>query len=407
MAGPSNTPESPRSVAWLARSLQDWIGRLGSIWIEGELTQWNISRGNAYAKLKDPDEDATVSVNVWSRTLAQSPEFRQGDRIIALVKPDYYVRGGTLSMVAHEIRPVGIGELLVRLQQLREQLEREGLFDPATKSPLPFLPNVIGLVTGKDSDAEQDVLRNARLRWPGVRFRVEHAAVQGDNTVPTVIAALETLEADPEVDVIIIARGGGDFQNLLPFSDERLVRFVATLRTPVVSAIGHEPDHPILDDVADLRASTPTDAAKRIVPDVADELARIAQARAMLRARVTTLVTHQTQLVEGLRSRPVLADPSVMIERRADEIARLQERADVLTSRAVDRAESGVRELAARVRTLSPQATLDRGFAVVQHASGAVLRDAADTSPGDGLLITLASGNVSATTVATDETSRR
>ena len=393
----TGSPEEPRSVQWLATTMKQYIARLGSVWIEGEVTQWSNSRGNVFGRLRDAEADATVSFNIWGSTLQRlTEEFKQGDRVVTLIKPDYWVKGGSLSMVASDMRHVGLGDLLARLERLRQQLQGEGLFDPARKRPLPFLPNRIGLITGRDSDAEKDVIRNATLRWPDVQFRVEHAAVQGDNTVPTVLAALEKLEADPEVDVIIIARGGGDFQHLLGFSDERIVRAVAAATTPVVSAIGHEADRPLLDDVADLRASTPTDAAKRVVPDVTEERARIDQARGMMGARLSQLVQREAERLESIRSRPALARPELLLEAREDDLGRLAQRADELMERVLERGETGLAQLATNLRALSPQSTLDRGYAVVQHAGGSVVRTAADVAAGDALLLTVANGSIDA-----------
>jgi exodeoxyribonuclease VII large subunit len=397
----TGTPDEPWSVDRLGGELKSYIGRLGHLWVEGEITQWSNSRGNVFGKLKDVEGDATVSFNVWSSTLARiEGEFKQGDRAVLLVKPDFWPRAGTLSMVTAQIRHVGLGDLLARLEALRRRLADEGLFDTGRKRPIPFLPSTVGLITGRDSDAEKDVLRNAQLRWPGVRFRVEHAAVQGEQTVPTVLAALALLDADPEVDVIVIARGGGDFQNLLGFSDERLLRAVAAATTPIVSAIGHENDRPLLDEVADLRASTPTDAAKRVVPDVAEELSRIAQARAQLRLRVTQLVAREAERLESVRSRPVLARPETIIEQRADDLARLAARADELAARVVERSGQQLAHLRQTLRALSPQSTLDRGYAVVQTADGRVLREAGAAAPGDALLVTVAAGSLDASVTA-------
>ncbi|MEO7147070.1 MAG: exodeoxyribonuclease VII large subunit, partial [Terrimesophilobacter sp.] len=246
------TVDAPWPVGLLADKLKGWIERLGSAWVEGEITQWGQSGGTVYGKLKDLEIDATVSFVIWSSVRSKLPDdLKQGDRVVALVKPNYWVKGGSLSMQVFDMRHVGLGDLLERLERLRQKLKAEGLFEVGRKKPLPFLPNCIGLITGKDSDAEKDVLRNAQLRWPSVRFRVIHATVQGDRAAGEVTAALIELDADPEVDVIVVARGGGDFQNLLVFSDETLVRTAANCSTPVVSAIGHEADRPLLDDVAD------------------------------------------------------------------------------------------------------------------------------------------------------------
>ncbi|WP_294177892.1 exodeoxyribonuclease VII large subunit [uncultured Schumannella sp.] len=392
------TAEAPWPVARLSHELKGYIDRLGTVWVEGEITQWGVSGGNVYGKLKDLGIDATVSFTVWSSTRAKlTSDFAQGDRVIALVKPNFWVKGGTLTMQVYELRHVGLGDLLERLEKLRTKLAAEGLFAVDRKVRLPFLPQCIGMVTGKDSDAEKDVLRNAQLRWPEVRFRVVHAAVQGDRAAGEVAAAIRTLDADPEIDVIIVARGGGDFQNLLVFSDEQLVRTAAACVTPLVSAIGHEADRPLLDEVADLRASTPTDAAKRVVPDVAEELARVQQARARIAMRVTGLITHEIDRISQLRSRPVLADPRTLVDSRAEELTRWVARGAELMDYRIERAELRTAELVGQLRALSPKRTLERGYAIAQRADGAILRVADDAAPGDRLVLTLSDGRVSTT----------
>ena len=401
MAEGAPTLESPWPVAVLGAKIKEYVDRLGTAWVEGELTQWNVRGGNVYGKLKDLELDVTISINVWSSVASRlDKDFKQGDRVVAAVKPDYWVKGGTLSMQVYDLRHVGLGDLLERLDRLKRQLASEGLFDAARKKPLPFLPHLIGLVTGKDSDAEKDVKKNALLRWPAVQFRTVYAAVQGDRSAAEVTAAIRQLDDDPEVDVIIVARGGGDFQNLLPFSDETLVRTAAAARTPLVSAIGHENDRPLLDEVADLRASTPTDAAKRVVPDVAEELVRVQQARTRMQTRVTSLITHEIDRVAQLRSRPALATTSWIVDTRAEEVTRYVARGAELAARTVERAETSVRELAARLRTLSPQSTLDRGYAIVQ-AGGHVLKSADAVPDGAALVITLADGTLDAVSAGT------
>ncbi|GAA2236534.1 exodeoxyribonuclease VII large subunit [Herbiconiux moechotypicola] len=387
------TLENPWPVAELAQKVRGYIERLGTAWVEGEITQWGVSGGNVYGKLKDLAVDATIGFTIWSSVKAKIPaDLKQGDRVLALIKPNYWVRGGTLTMQVFDMRHVGLGDLLERLERLRAQLAAEGLFDPARKKPLPFLPTGVGLITGKDSDAEKDVLRNAHLRWPSVSFHVVHTAVQGDRTAREVARAIERLDADPAVDVIIVARGGGDFQNLLGFSDERVLRAAAAASTPIVSAIGHEADRPLLDLVADLRASTPTDAAKRVVPDVTEELARADQARLRIRSRIAHLVTVQSDRVAQIRSRPALADPRWIVSSRSEELTRFVARGDELVTRAVEREGDRVRELAGHLRALSPQRTLDRGYAIVQGADGHIVRAAADARPGSALTVTVAEG---------------
>lgn len=395
------TPEHPWPVSMMSQKVREWIERLGSVWVEGEITQWSTSGGNVYGKLKDLTEDATISINVWSSVRGKIPaDLKQGDRVVALVKPNYWVKGGTLSMQVFDMRHVGLGDLLERLERLRLQLASEGIFAPERKQKLPFLPQCIGLITGKDSDAEKDVLRNAQLRWPGVQFRVVHTAVQGDRVPAEVTAAIETLDADPQVDVIIIARGGGDFQNLLGFSDERVLRAAAAAETPIVSAIGHEADRPLLDEVADLRASTPTDAAKRVVPDVAEELSRVGQARAQLGTRLSQLLRHETERISALRTRPALADGEWIISSRAEELVRYVARGAELSMRMLDDASREIESTVTRLRTLSPKATLERGYAIVQLVGGAkagkVVTNPADAEAETELTLTLAEGTLAA-----------
>ncbi|MCW2288498.1 exodeoxyribonuclease VII large subunit [Leucobacter luti] len=399
-SAPGNSPatrESPWPVGLMSEKIAAWVDRLGQVWVEGEVTQWQVRGGHVYGKLKDLGQDATVSFTVW-RSVAQrlSSEFAQGDRVIALVKPNFWVKGGSLTVQVFDLSHVGLGELLERLERLRRQLQSEGLFDPARKRTLPFLPGKIGLVTGRDSDAEKDVVRNATLRWPGVQFKIHYAAVQGDRAATEVAAGIEALDQDPTVDVIIVARGGGDFQNLLPFSDERVVRAAAAATTPVVSAIGHEADRPLLDEVADLRASTPTDAAKRVVPDVGEELAGIDQARARMSSRLGQLLSYETDRISQLRGRPVLRTPERIVDERAEELVRWIARGTELADRAiVDRSRS-LTDLRARLTSLSPQATLERGYGIVQLAHGAVLRDAGDAPAGTPIRISLAAGKLAA-----------
>jgi exodeoxyribonuclease VII large subunit len=399
--GPANTGaptiDAPWPIALFSAKVKGWIDKLGTAWVEGEITQWGVSGGNVYGKLKDLEADATISFNIWSSVRAKIPDdLKQGDRVVALVKPNYWVKGGTLTMQVFEMRHVGLGDLLERLERLRQTLRAEGLFDADRRKPLPFLPQVIGLITGRDSDAEKDVLRNAQLRWPAVEFRIAYAAVQGDRAVSEVTAALKKLDADPDVEVIIVARGGGDFQNLLVFSDESLVRTAAACVTPIVSAIGHEADRPLLDDVADLRASTPTDAAKRVVPDVAEEIARVQQARSRIGSRVTNLINAEIDRLEQLRTRPVLANSNWLVDSRAEDLSRYVARGSELLSLTLDRAAARVGELSGHLRALSPQRTLDRGYAIAQLPNGLALRAAKDAPKGTLLLLTVADGKLSA-----------
>lgn len=397
------TRDAPWPVGLMSEKIAAWVDRLGQVWIEGEVTQWQVRGGHVYGKLRDLEADATVSFTVW-RSVAQrlTSDFAQGDRVVALVKPNFWVKGGSLTVQVFDVSHVGLGELLERLERLRKQLQSEGLFALERKKPLPFLPGLVGLVTGRDSDAEKDVIRNATLRWPGVKFEVHYAAVQGDRAAKEVAAGIAALDQNPAVDVIVVARGGGDFQNLLPFSDEAVVRAAAAATTPIVSAIGHEADRPLLDEVADLRASTPTDAAKRIVPDVGEELAGIDQARSRMMSRLSQVLAHETDRLTQLRARPVLAMPERIIDERADELVRWVARGAELADRAVvDRAQQ-IAETRGRLTALSPQATLERGYAIVQLESDEVLQNPTDAPEGTALRVSLAGGKLAARSLGTN-----
>ncbi|WP_424936530.1 MULTISPECIES: exodeoxyribonuclease VII large subunit [Bacteria] len=392
-----STADAPTSVARLNATIRDFVARWNTVWVEGEITAWNLRGGNVFARLKDTRSDAQISIRIWSSVRPRIPgDLSVGDHVVAAVKADYFVKSGDFGFAVSSMRHVGLGDQLERLERLRAQLRREGLFDPARKRRLPFLPHVIGLITGENSDAEKDVHRNAELRWPQVRFRTVHAAVQGERCVPETLAALRALDADPEVDVIVIARGGGDPQTLLGFSDERLIRAVAGATTPVVSAIGHENDHPLLDDVADLRASTPTDAAKRVVPDVGEQRTLVAQLRTRALSRVVQRVTHDIAQLEQLRSRPVLRSPEPLIDRRAQEVHLLVARGRESVSRLRDEGARHTAELRASLRALSPAATLARGYAIAHLDGGVILRDAAAAPAGVPLTITVDRGSLRA-----------
>ena len=397
MSDVASTPDNPWPVAALTSKLKAYLDRLGLVWIEGEITQWDQRSSGIFGKIKDLNEDSTMGFTIWSSAKTKMPEgLAQGDHVIALVKVDFWKKNGNLGLNILELRKVGLGDLLEQLERLRAQLAKEGLFDADRKVPLPFLPQRIGLITGQDSDAEKDVLRNAHLRWPQVEFTVIHTKVQGDQTVSEVVAAIQKLDADPDVDVIIIARGGGDFQNLLPFSDEKLVRAAAACVTPLVSAIGHEADAPLLDNVADLRASTPTDAAKRVVPDVSEELARVADARSRIQNNVTNYISLEFDRLETMRSRPVLLDGEWIISTRAEELVRTVQRGSDLVERALHNASVEVTNLTAHLRALSPQQTLDRGYAIAVTDKGKILRSDKDAPAKTPFILTLADGSIDA-----------
>ncbi|MFC1417469.1 exodeoxyribonuclease VII large subunit [Streptacidiphilus cavernicola] len=395
-----NSPDAPIPVGRVSQLIGGWINRLGAVWVEGQITQ--LSRrpgaGVVFLTLRDPAQDVSLSVTCYRAAFDPVADLvSEGSRVILHAKPEWYGPRGTLSLRAAEIRLVGLGDLLARLELLKRTLGAEGLFAAERKRPLPFLPRCIGLVTGRASAAERDVLQNARRRWPAVRFEVRNVAVQGVHAVSGVIAAVRELDQHPEVDVIIVARGGGSVEDLLPFSDEQLVRAVAAARTPVVSAIGHEPDQPLLDYVADLRASTPTDAAKRVVPDVREELARVHGLRDRARHGIRARLERERGGLEAVRSRPVLAAPRRMVDERAAEVSTLLERSRRTLDHRLDRAGSELEHTLARVVALSPAATLRRGYAVLQREDGAVVRDAAEVGAGDVLRARVAEGGFDVT----------
>lgn len=396
--GLETSAESPVPVRTVLQAVGGWIGRLGRIWVEGQITDLNRRGGTVYLTLRDPVANMSVRV-VGPRPVFDNagPAVVDGARVVIHAKPDFWINRGSFSLSAIEVRPLGVGELLARLERLKQVLAAEGLFRQERKRPLPFLPGRIGLIVGRDSDAEHDVLQNARRRWPAVRFRVENAAVQGSYAVREVMEALEALDRDPEVDVIIIARGGGSMEDLLPFSDEALIRAVAAARTPVISAIGHEQDGPILDLVADIRASTPTDAAKKAVPDVREQLQLVRQLRDRGRRCVLGGLERERAWLAAVRSRPALADPIREVERQAEGILALRDRSRRCLAGALARAADELAHTRARLVALSPAGTLRRGYAIVQRPDGTVVREAAALAKGDELLVRLADGRVEVT----------
>lgn len=396
-ARPGSDEEHPASVSWASEQIQGWIRRLGELWIEGQISQLNVRRDIAYLTLRDLAREHSLPVFLPTQILRQQPGLGQGDHVVVRAKPDFWLKRGELQLRASSLKKVGLGELLAQLEQLKVLLDAEGLFRPERKRPLPFLPTRVGLISGRNSDAERDVLTHARNRWPAVQFEVRNTAVQGPKAVSEIIAALQDLDQDPVVDVIVIARGGGSVEDLLPFSNEALVRAVAAAGTPVVSAIGHERDAPLLDLVADWRASTPTDAGKTIVPDLAEQIRLIRDLRVRGRRALAHRLQHEETVLHALRHRRVLADPQSLLFQRGEDVAGLIGRARRSLAARVDHDRTEVSHLRSRVRALSPAATLERGYAVVQTAMGAVVRDAAVVQMGEPLRIRVAHGEFQAT----------
>jgi exodeoxyribonuclease VII large subunit len=396
--------ESPAPVRVVSEALKEYIDRLGPIWIEGEISELNErSGGMAFMRLRDTSADMSISVMCYKSVLATAQPLPANARVVIHAKPSWFTKNGSLTMSAKEIRQVGVGELLARLEALKEKLALEGLFTTDRKVKLPLLPRTVGLICGRNTDAEKDVVENARRRWPAVQFEIREVAVQGAAAVIEVSQALRELEADPLVDVIIITRGGGSFEDLLPFSDESLVRLAASCETPIVSAIGHEKDSPLLDLVADYRASTPTDAAKKVVPDIAQEISDIEKLLDRALRSLVARLDFESQQIAQLRNRPVMKDPMVMVTTRVDELKALRDRSlrGFASLLEIEKKElKGVRD---HLRSLSPQSTMDRGYAVVQLTDGKILRDATKLKAGTALRIRVAKGETGATVTAIND----
>ncbi|WP_165962759.1 exodeoxyribonuclease VII large subunit [Occultella glacieicola] len=412
MSGPTNGPgdlpakalettaERPWPVRLLAAKIADYVDRMAPVWVEGQLVQVNAhnASASAYLTLRDTDVDMSLSVTMLKRLLAARGEsITEGAHVVVHAKPSFWTKRGTLSLRANDIRALGLGELLARIEHLKRVLAAEGLFDAERKRPLPFLPGRVGLICGANAKAKHDVLVNARARWPQVHFEIREVAVQGPHCVPEVSRAIADLDADPDVEVIVIARGGGSVEDLLPFSNEAMVRAAAKCATPLVSAIGHETDAPLLDLVADYRASTPTDAAKRIVPDVTQELARIAQARERMTSALTRRLRTESERLAALRDRPVLADPTSIVGPRLHALERARAAGRAAVGHRLDRADADLTNLRTALRTLSPQATLERGYAVLRTDDGAVVRSPAQVTVGEGLSALVAGGRLGVT----------
>ncbi len=397
------TRENPWPVRALAQRMTEYVAKAPAAWVEGQIAQLSLrSGGMSFLTLRDPVVPMSLSVACGRTVFADFPTPPgEGTRVVVHGKFEFYPARGTLTFRADEMHPVGLGELLARLERLRRLLAVEGLTARERKKPLPFLPGTVGLITGRASAAESDVLSNARARWPAVRFRIENPAVQGVFAVEQIIEALRRLDADPEVDVIVLARGGGSVEDLLPFSDETLCREVSRCRTPVVSAVGHEPDHPIVDDVADVRCSTPTDAGKRVVPDAVAERAQIAQLSHRARRALTGWVQTEEARLRRLTSAAVLVDPLTPITARRTEVERLLERSRRVVDRTLDGQERDLAHRRAQLTVLGPAATLARGYAVVQTGGpgGPVLRSIEQAKTGTPLRIRVADGAVLAATL--------
>jgi exodeoxyribonuclease VII large subunit len=381
----------------VSEAIKEYVERLGPIWIEGEISELNErSGGMAFMRLRDTSVDMSLSVMCYKSVLAAVQPLPANARVVIHAKASWFTKNGSLTMSAKEIRQVGVGELLARLEALKGVLAAEGLFSVDRKVALPLLPRKVGLICGRNTDAEKDVVENARRRWPAVEFEIREVAVQGAAAVVEVSEALRELESIKDVDVIIITRGGGSFEDLLPFSDESLVRLAASCETPIVSAIGHEKDSPLLDLVADYRASTPTDAAKRVVPDIEQEIADINKIRDRIYRRLVSTIDYELNQISQLRNRPVMKDPSVMVKVRVEELTALRDRSHRGFKALLDIEKKEIKGVIAHLRSLSPQSTMDRGYSVVQSDDGKIVRDATKLKAGAVLRIRAAKGEARA-----------
>ena len=392
-------PDHPFTVQQLSERVANAVKGWGNAWVEGEIIKFQAKAGgHAYPQLRDLATGSTISLVIFNGVLVSAgEEFKDGDRVLVSGNMDYYVARGTLSLKVSSIKKVGLGVLMAEIEARRAKIYAEGLADPAKKKKLPFLPGVIGLITAENSDAEKDVRQNVLLRWPEAVIRMANVSVQGAECAPSVIAALKKMDADPEVEVIIITRGGGGFLDLVGFSDEALVRAVAACETPVISAIGHENDRPIIDDVSDLRASTPTDAAKRVVPDVVEERKKIKDSLERMKQIIGSYLGHQVTLIQQIRQHPLLKDPHAYLIQRTDDLARaLGELRDDLDYK-LDKQSTDLANKKNLLRSLSPQSTLDRGYAVVRDSEGNVITDPKMAKSGTLLKLRVAKGDLDAT----------
>lgn len=393
------TLERPWPVRLLSENIARYVSRMSTLWVEGQVVQLNRRPGArvAFLTLRDVEADMSLTVTLRANVInAAGADLSPGARVVVRATPTFWTGRGSLQLEASEIQAVGLGALLARIEQLRQLLAAEGLFDADRKKPLPFLPNRIGLIVAREGQAEHDVVVNARARWPQVQFEIRQVAVQGQYAVAQVSQALAELDEHPEVDLIVIARGGGSVEDLLPFSNESLIRAVAAAKTPVVSAIGHEPDSPLLDYVADLRASTPTDAARRIVPDVAEERRQLSTMLQRVRRAVVTEIASQQQHLDALRHRPALANPLTIFDEREEQVLASRDRARRAFASQLQHEKLHISHLRSQVRALSPQSTLDRGYAIVQTKAGDVVRNWEQAPTDTQLTLRLAAGTLAA-----------
>lgn len=403
------TRDNPWPLSRLTQNIKIYVDRMSPLWVEGQVVQYNPRPGSrmAFFTLRDTESDTSMTVTAFPNVItAIGAGFEEGVKVVARVKPVFWERSGSLNLQAAEVHLQGLGDLLAQIERLRQRLAAEGLFDADRKKPLPFLPRVIGLVCGRNAKAKDDVIVNASARWPGARFEVREVAVQGQYAVREVSQAIAELDSLPQVDVIVVARGGGSVEDLLPFSDEALVRAAAQASTPLVSAIGHEGDAPLLDYVADYRASTPTDAARRIVPDLAQELDGLARAREGMRSAIQRRLDQERYNLDLLVSRPIFLAPAATLEPHRTFIDSALTSLRTQVERRLSSERQSILQASATLQALSPQATLERGYSMLRLPSGELVRDASQVPKGTLVEGILAQGRLVAQVVGSTPATR-
>lgn len=403
------TRDNPWPLSRLTQNIKIYVDRMSALWVEGQVVQYNPRPGSrmAFFTLRDTESDTSMTVTAFPNVItAIGAGFEEGVKVVARVKPVFWERSGSLNLQAAEVHLQGLGDLLAQIERLRQRLAAEGLFDIDRKKPLPFLPRVIGLVCGRNAKAKDDVIVNASARWPTARFEVREVAVQGQYAVREVTQAIAELDSLPQVDVIVVARGGGSVEDLLPFSDEALVRAAAQASTPLVSAIGHEGDAPLLDYVADYRASTPTDAARRIVPDLAQELDGLARAREGMRSAIQRRLAQERYNLDLLVSRPIFLAPAATLEPHRTFIDSALTSLRTQVERRLNSERQSILQASATLQALSPQATLERGYSMLRLPSGELVRDASQVPKGTLVEGILAQGRLVAQVVGSTPATR-
>ena len=403
------TRDNPWRLSRLTQNIKIYVDRMSPLWVEGQVVQYNPRPGSrmAFFTLRDTESDTSMTVTAFPNVItAIGAGFEEGVKVVARVKPVFWERSGSLNLQAAEVHLQGLGDLLAQIERLRQRLAAEGLFDTDRKKPLPFLPRVIGLVCGRNAKAKDDVIVNASARWPGARFEVREVAVQGQYAVREVTQAIAELDSLPQVDVIVVARGGGSVEDLLPFSDEALVRAAAQTSTPLVSAIGHEGDAPLLDYVADYRASTPTDAARRIVPDLAQELDGLARAREGMRSAIQRRLDQERYNLDLLVSRPIFLAPAATLEPHRTFIDSALTSLRTQVERRLSSERQNILQASATLQALSPQATLERGYSMLRLPSGELVRDTSQVPKGTLVEGILAQGRLVAQVVGSTPATR-